>query len=107
MSCGVGCRLGSEPSLLWLWCRRAAVAPILPLAWEPPYALGAALKGQKEIIIITYHIQLTLEQHGFESGFLSNKYMTHTWLNARMWNLRYPAGGGGGWGAIKFCADSE
>ena len=24
-----------------------AAAPIRPLAWEPPYALGVALKGQK------------------------------------------------------------
>ena len=27
---------------LWLWCRLAAAAPIQPLAWEPPYAAGAA-----------------------------------------------------------------
>ena len=27
-----------------LWCRLAAVAPIRPLAWEPTYAEGAALK---------------------------------------------------------------
>ena len=42
MSCGVGCRLGSDPALLWLWRRLAATAPIRPLAWEPPYAAGAA-----------------------------------------------------------------
>ena len=34
--------------MLWLWCRPAAVAPIRPLAWEPPYAAGAALKRQKK-----------------------------------------------------------
>ena len=28
--------------LLWLWCRLVATAPIRPLAWEPPYAVGAA-----------------------------------------------------------------
>ena len=44
MSCGVGCRRGSDPSLLWLWRRLAATAPIRPLAWEPPYAVGVALK---------------------------------------------------------------
>ena len=33
--------------LLWLWCRWAAVAQIGPLAWEPPYAMGLALKRQK------------------------------------------------------------
>ena len=44
MSCGVGPRLGSDPELLWLWCRPVATAPIPPLAWEPPYAKGTALK---------------------------------------------------------------
>ena len=47
MSCGVGHIHGSDPSLLWLWDRLAAVAPIRPLAWEPPYASGVALKRQK------------------------------------------------------------
>ena len=44
MSCGVGCRRGSDPVLLWPWNRPAATAPISPLAWEPPYATGAALE---------------------------------------------------------------
>ena len=44
MSCGIGCRLGSDPALLWLWRRLAATAPIGPLAWEPPYAMGATLE---------------------------------------------------------------
>ena len=26
--------------MLWLWRRPAAAAPIRPLAWEPPYAVG-------------------------------------------------------------------
>ena len=47
VSCGVGCRCGSDPMLLWLWCRLAAVAPIGPLAWEPPCGKTAALKSQK------------------------------------------------------------
>ena len=46
MSCGVGHRCGSDPVLLWLWCRLAA--PIRPLAWEPPYAGGAALEKAKK-----------------------------------------------------------
>ena len=44
MSCGVGCRNGLDLALLWLWPRPAAVAPIQSVAWEPPYAEGAALK---------------------------------------------------------------
>ena len=40
MSCGVGCRRGSDPALLWLWHRPVAATTIQPLAWEPPYAVG-------------------------------------------------------------------
>ena len=53
MHCGVGRRWGSDPLLLWLWCRPAAVAPIRPLAWKLPYAAGTALKS-KIIIIFLY-----------------------------------------------------
>ena len=41
--------------MLWLWRRLAATAPIRPLAWDPPYATGAALekaKKKREILII-------------------------------------------------------
>ena len=47
MSCGVGCRRGSDPALLWLWRRPVAAAPIRPLAWEPPYAARAAQEMAK------------------------------------------------------------
>ena len=47
MSCDVGCRCGSDPELLWLWRRPVATAPIKPLAWEPPYAMGATLEKAK------------------------------------------------------------
>ena len=48
VSCDVGCRHSSDPALLRLWCRLAAVAPIQPLAWEFPYATGCGPKNQKE-----------------------------------------------------------
>ena len=48
MSCGVGRRHGLDSALLWLWDRSAAVAPIRPLTWEPPYAAGAALKRKEK-----------------------------------------------------------
>ena len=44
VSCGSGRRCGSDLALLWLWHRPAAVAPLRPLAWEPPHVAGAALK---------------------------------------------------------------
>ena len=34
--------------LLWLWHRPAATAPIRPLTWDPPYAMGMALKRPKK-----------------------------------------------------------
>ena len=43
---GVGHRCGLH--LAWLWWRPTAVAPIHPLAWEPPYATGAALKRKNK-----------------------------------------------------------
>ena len=48
MSCGVGGRCGSDPVLLRLWCRPAAVARIRPLAWELPYAVGEDQKRKKK-----------------------------------------------------------
>ena len=48
MSCGVGRRRGEDPSLLWLWHRLVATAPIGPLAWEPPYAVRAAQERAKK-----------------------------------------------------------
>ena len=44
LNCAVGCRCVSCPALLW--CRLAAIAPIQPLVWEPPYIMGAALKSK-------------------------------------------------------------
>ena len=48
MSCDVSCRSISDLALLWLWHRPAATAPIGALAWEPPYAAGAALQKDKK-----------------------------------------------------------
>ena len=47
MSCGVGQGNGSDPTLLWLWHRPSATVLDQPLAWEPLYAVGMALKEQK------------------------------------------------------------
>ena len=47
MSCGVGCRRGTDLALLWWWCRVAAVALIRPLAWELPYVSDVASKAKQ------------------------------------------------------------
>ena len=84
MSCGVGLRLGLDLVLLWLWCRQAAVAPIRPLAWEPPYAAGEALRKQKKKkkkkekksdfltvpLLLTLHRIMQRKQFFYPSSFL-------------------------------------
>ena len=47
MSCGVGCRRGLDPALLWFWCRPVATAPIRPLAWNLHIAAGVAQEKAK------------------------------------------------------------
>ena len=34
--------------MLWLWCRLVPTALVETLAWEPPYAEGAAVKRQRK-----------------------------------------------------------
>ena len=53
MSCYVGLGCGSDLALLWLWHRLAVTDLIQPLAWEPPYAVGAALKRQEKKMHLT------------------------------------------------------
>ena len=48
MSYSVGHRYGSDLMLLWLRCGLAVAARIRPLAWELPYAAGAALKSKEK-----------------------------------------------------------
>ena len=51
--------------MLWLWCRPVATAPIGPLAWEPPYAMGVDLEKTKKKKVIydkpTVNITLGIE----------------------------------------------
>ena len=48
VNCGIVRRCCSDLVMLWLWCMLAAVALIKPLAWEPPYAKGVALKKKRQ-----------------------------------------------------------
>ena len=55
-----------DPTLLRLWHRLAAIAPIGPLAWEPAYAVGGALektKRQKRKKKSTIGIHTNKKQH--------------------------------------------
>ena len=57
MSCGVGHRGGLDLALLRLWRRQVAIAPIQPLPWETPYAMGVALMRQKKKKRIAYEVR--------------------------------------------------
>ena len=48
--------------LLWLWCRPAAAALFLSLAWELPYARGAALK-KKEVPVVAQWVTNPTRNH--------------------------------------------
>ena len=69
----VGHRWGSDPAMLWLWHQPAATAPIRPLAWEPPYAVGVALKRQKKRHILSSTI------------FSYNSWKNHSKMARREW----------------------
>ena len=56
MSCDVGCRCSSDPAWQWLWYRLMATALNGPLAWEPPYASGVALRRQKDKKKKIFHV---------------------------------------------------
>ena len=70
MSCGL------DPELLWLWRRLATTAPIGPLDWDPPYAMGAAQekwqkdkkKKKKRKKKISSSISITLSQRNRHKG---------------------------------------
>ena len=78
MSCGVGCKCGSDPPLLGLWCRPAAVAPIRPLAWE----LACHRYGPKK-------------QNKTKQNKKTKKNLTVTaWVTAEVW-VQFPVWHGG------------
>ena len=72
MSCCGGHRRGSDPALLWLWRRPAATAPTWPLAWEPLYALGVALKRQKDTQKMCWAVQQYRKINQFEAPLRAN-----------------------------------
>ena len=86
-SCGIGHRLSSDPELPWLWCRPAAVALIRPLAWEPPYAMGTALKWQKKkrqsdcspLKVLLTCLQGQPLAGNWELGFQDSSHHSHRW----------------------------
>ena len=96
MSCGVGCRRGLDPALLWLWQRRTAKALIRPLVWELPYATGAALEKAKKqqqknlknysrlpLAIFVLLLQSMLLPHSYQPKHMALSYMVGSTLSFR------------------------
>ena len=81
MSCGVGCRCGSDPTLPWLWPRLSAAALIRPLAWELPHATGVALKRNKR----TKEQRCQTKRNMITSCFFPVPLVLWTSLSLRMW----------------------
>ena len=77
MSCDLGHRHGSDPAWLWLWHRPAAEAPIRPLAWELPYAIGAALKSKRK------KKKSKQNKQTYRLGIISNRNLLITVLHIR------------------------
>ena len=77
VSCGTHYKHGLDLALLWLWSRPAAVAPIRPLAWELPHAMGTALKQKKKFMwhtVLSYKMTWTC---------LSSSRINGTFLESR------------------------
>ena len=100
MSCGVGRRHSSDLLLLWLWCRPAAVALIRPLAREPPYAMGVALKSNKIKINKTY------PQDHFRQISLCSNYVCLVYFDV-VWALFAYREGDGTQGGAGICQKRE
>ena len=62
MSCGVGHRCGSDSELCWPWHRPAAIVLIRPLAREPPYAQGVALKTKTDKTTMITMLRVLIEK---------------------------------------------
>ena len=67
--------------VLWLWCRPAAVAPIRPLAWELPYATGAALKISDSVVLFPQHALITLPTGEMWRVRHALTYVNPSWLS--------------------------
>ena len=78
----VGRRHSLDPALLWLWCRPSDVVSIRPLAWEPPYVMGEALKSKtkkqktKQKKPQTLHM-LFSSIYSFKEELCSNPFSCH------------------------------
>ena len=70
--------------LLWVCYRPAARALIPPLAWEPPYAVGVALKRKKKKDLMTLLHVVKLFLLSVFSKLQSSEYHGHNFAYIEM-----------------------
>ena len=80
--CDIGRRHGSDLVLLWLWHRPADAAPIHPLAWELPYARGAALNTHTHTHVFGEVAGPIMEEYRFY--WICNWICKLTWIHWRV-----------------------
>ena len=90
MSCVVGCRHGSDPVLLWLWYRLEAVAPIWPLAWELPSAVGAPLKKGKKKTSLSFFFSLLRKTNQMLWKHIIKTKFFFVFLGPHPWHMEVP-----------------
>ena len=71
-------------ALLWRWCRPAGAALIRSLAWEPPYAAGAALKRRSistspVTSLTTYNYNSTTDALAYAVNYIPVTYFSYGW----------------------------
>ena len=77
------CRSQIWLRLLWLQHRLAALAPVQPLAWEPPYASGADLKSKKKK-------KLVIQKHNKHSFSLILSTGNHQHFKVSFYSISAP-----------------
>ena len=89
MSCSVGHKRSSDPTLLWLWRRPVTTALIRLLVWEPPYAISAALKKKKNYNEVPPYTS--------QNGLLITLQITNAREGIEKKEYSYPAAGNINW----------
>ena len=95
MSCGVGRRCGSDPMLLWLWCRLTATTLIRPIAWEPPYATGAGLEKAKRPKTNKTKTKKKVKRQPTKWEKILVGHVSDKGLIYRIYKEKFPSGSGG------------
>ena len=86
MNCGVGCRRGLDPALLWLWCRPAGYSSDSTPSLGTSVCLGRGPRnGQKKNLIQTKTslLKIPWDLLFFKEEFYIELNIIKTWFNLK------------------------